>query len=297
MVTFNSFGRFGRLGNQLFQYAALRSLGYKNQCEIGLPSFEQINHHGQLNIIKNFNIPSNFFNKTSLIKKLTYKKYIEIEPEKIDKNFYNLKDKTDIKGYFQSIFYFKDIVDIIIKELTPKNSFLLKANKNLKKIKNKYKSYEIASLHIRRGDNVDPSINGNSLDLLKSFGKSNKLDLKSFFGKYIFNAKSILKKKKVKFLIFTGGSRAGNNISDYEWCKKNLIGDEYIFFKPQKEIDDFSLISVCDYNILSPGSSFGWWAAFINKKTKLTIAPKHYNPSEPSRKHRHMFYPIHWVIV
>lgn len=194
MITFNSFGKFGRLGNQLFQYAALRSLGLKNQCEIGLPSFDQINHHGQLDVIKNFNIPSNFFNKTSLIRKLTYKKYIE--PEKIDKNFYYLKDKTDIKGYFQSIFYFKDIIDIIIKELTPKNSFLLKANENLKKIKNKYKSYEIVSLHLRRGDNVDLSINGNSLALLKSFGKSNELDPKSFFGKYISNAKSILKKKK-----------------------------------------------------------------------------------------------------
>lgn len=267
MITFNSFGKFGRLGNQLFQYAALRSLGLKNQFEIGLPDIDHIKYHGQLNLIKKFNIPSNFFNKTGIIKKLTYKKYNE--PNEVDKSFYTIKDNTDIKGYFQSIFYFKDVIDVVTKELTPKSFYLLKANDSLKKIKNKYKSYDIVSLHIRRGDNVDANISGNSLDLLNSFGKKkDEFDRKSFFGKYISNAKLIFKKKKVKFLVFSGGSRSPKDISDIEWCKKNLIGNEYIFFEPQKEIDDFSLISVCDHNIVSPGSSFGWWAAFLNKKKK-----------------------------
>jgi hypothetical protein len=295
MITFNSFGKFGRLGNQLFQYAALRSLGLKNQFEIGLPDIDHIKYHGQLNLIKKFNIPSNFFNKTGIIKKLTYKKYNE--PNEVDKSFYTIKDNTDIKGYFQSIFYFKDVIDVVTKELTPKSFYLLKANDSLKKIKNKYKSYDIVSLHIRRGDNVDANISGNSLDLLNSFGKKkDEFDRKSFFGKYISNAKLIFKKKKVKFLVFSGGSRSPKDISDIEWCKKNLIGNEYIFFEPQKEIDDFSLISVCDHNIVSPGSSFGWWAAFLNKKKKITVAPIFYNPSHHSEKYKFMFYPKEWIL-
>ena len=32
----------------------------------------------------------------------------------------NTKDNTDLEGYFQSIYYFKDHIDIIKKELSPK---------------------------------------------------------------------------------------------------------------------------------------------------------------------------------
>ena len=34
MITFAQLGKYGRLGNQLFQYAALKSLGIKNGYEV-----------------------------------------------------------------------------------------------------------------------------------------------------------------------------------------------------------------------------------------------------------------------
>lgn len=297
MITFNNFGKLGRIGNQLFQYAAIRNLSIEKNYELGLPKLSKIGMHGQKSIIENFNIPTLFFGKTSLVKKLLYSKYIEKDDSVIDKNFFNISDNTDIKGYFQSIYYFKNNAQLICQELTPKKEYIFEAKEKLKEIKIKNNSQEIVSLHLRRGDNVDINIKTNNANLLGSFGPGGKLDKNSFYGKYINKAKLKFRNKKVKFLVFSGGSRSGNNQSDLEWCKNNLIGEEYIFNQAQDEMRDFSLINVCDHSIISPGSSFGWWAVYLNKKKGIVIAPKYYNPSHPNKSYKYMFYPDEWTIV
>jgi hypothetical protein len=58
------------------------------------------------------------------------------------------------------------------------------------------------------------------------------------------------------------------------------------------------MISECDHNIISPASSFSWWAAFLNNySTAKVVAPKIYNPSDPNIKNRYMFYPQKWIII
>lgn len=297
MITFNDFGKLGRIGNQLFQYAAIRNLCIVKNYKLGLPNLSKIGMHGQKDLIKYFNVPKIFFGHTSIVKKIFYSKYIEKDASVIDKDFFNISDNTNIKGYFQSIYYFKNNAELISQELTPKKEFLIEAKEKLKEIKIKSNSQEIVSLHIRRGDNVDSSIKGNNAKLLNSFGDSNRLDKNSFYGKYINNAKLKFKNKNIKFLVFSGGSRTGNNQSDLEWCKNNLIGEEYIFNQSQDEMKDFSLINVCDHNIISPGSSFGWWAAYLNKKKGIVVAPRYSNPSCPTKSYKYMFYPDEWLIV
>lgn len=297
MITFNKFGKLGRIGNQLFQYAAIRNLSIKKNFQIGLPKLTSLKFHGQKNLLNCFNIPDKFFGKTSFLKKLTYSRYTEPD-NKVDTNFFDIQDNTDIEGYFQSIYYFKDNSELIREELKPKDKYLDDAKKQLSKIKKRNNINTLVSLHIRRGDNVDPNIRGNNSDLLNSFGLNDDFDKNSFFGRYIHNAKSIFRNQKVKFLVFSGGSRGKSNKIDLDWCKKNLNGEEYIFNEDhQDEISDFCLINVCDHNIISPGSSFGWWAAYINKKKKIIVAPKYYNPSSPKEAFKFMFYPDDWIIV
>ena len=67
MVFFSKLGQLGRLGNQLFQYAALRGLSIKNSYNISIPS-NVSNFHGQEYLLKNFSIPEKFFSKKSFIK-------------------------------------------------------------------------------------------------------------------------------------------------------------------------------------------------------------------------------------
>ena len=299
MVFFSKLGQLGRLGNQLFQYAALRGLSIKNSYNISIPS-NVSNFHGQEYLLKNFSIPEKFFSKKSFIKTFFLKKYTEKSTIEIDKNFFDIPDSTDLQGYFQSMFYFYHCIDIIKKELKPKFFFIDNAEKKLKKIKNKNKGYKIVSLHMRRGDIVDKSISYkiNNDGLLNLYG-FNKFDKKSFYGNYLEKSKNKFKGQKVKFLIFSGGSQLEDkNVTDLDWCKKNFKGDEYLFIEPQESFADFCMIMLCDHNIISPVSSFGWWAAFLKqKKGGITIAPHIYDPTLPNIAHRHMFYPKNWILV
>ena len=167
----------------------------------------------------------------------------------------------------------------------------------MNKIKRDYPDYQIVSLHLRRGDNTDRNISHNDKRLLNIFGEQ-KFDLESFYGRYMLNSKKIFQKIKAKFLVFSGGNRVSDdNLTDLEWCKENLIGDEYIFNEPNKSFQDFCLIGLCDHNIISPVSSFGWWAAFLSANNGITVAPEKYDPSIPNLNYRYMFYPEDWILV
>ena len=294
MITFLKLGKFGRFGNQLFQYAALRSLGLKQNCEIGIPNLNNTIHHNQKNLLKYLSIPEDFFGKAKFYHKILQKKFVFKETTEVSHKFYKLEDGTDILGYFQSIYYFKDYVDLIRKELKPKDNFIYAAKTKINQIKSKYPGYQIVSLHLRRGDITVGDYSEKNIDYYG--GKF--LDFKSMNGSYLKRAKSIFKKKKVKFLVFSGGStNSDNNGNDLNWCKENLKGDEYIFLEPQTTIEDFSLISQCDHNIISRTSTFGWWAAYLNNSKKaIIVTHKIYDPERPDKK-RYMFYPKKWILV
>jgi hypothetical protein len=194
--------------------------------------------------------------------------------------------------------YFKHCEEQIKKELTPKQHHLDNAKKAIQHIKEKYSNHEIVSIHLRRGDNTDGS--NPSKELNEMYGKNNELDPNSFYGKYINAAFEQFENKKVKYLVFSGGARfAGNdNISDIEWCRQNLKGDNFVFSKGNTAINDFSLIMSCDHNIISHISSFGWWAAYLNQnQDKIVVAPEKYHPDMPEYTHREGFYPDNWRLV
>ena len=41
-IGFNHLGKLGQLGNQMFQYAALRGIAYKNGVDFKLPNHQEI---------------------------------------------------------------------------------------------------------------------------------------------------------------------------------------------------------------------------------------------------------------
>ena len=292
MITFSELGRLGRLGNQLFQYAALRSLSLEKGFDVGIPNPKTMHWHGQNCLLDNFNIEASYIPEQHQI----LFQYTETNPFKIDKNFFHLGDGVDIRGFFQSITYFEKHIEQIKKELTPKNQFLENAKTKIDYYKNKY-DCEIVSIHLRRGDNTnntDPA----QIELNNFYCKQgdSKLDPNSKYADYINSAMSRF--KNVKFLVFTGGSREGNNnISDIQWCKNSFIGDQFIFSENNSVMEDFCLIMNCDHNILSHVSTFGWWAAFLNKNAKSTIAPLNYHPDIPDYTHRENFYPSSWILI
>jgi len=122
MVTFHKLGENGRLGNQLFQYAALKGLATKNGYDMKIPNPQTMSWHGQICLLDKFNIQCEYLTQ----KDANNLQHMYEEPnwKQYDSNFFNLPDNTTIDGYYQSIFYFQHIQKEIKKELTPINYYL-----------------------------------------------------------------------------------------------------------------------------------------------------------------------------
>ena len=58
---------------------------------------------------------------------------------------------------------------------------------------------------------------------------------------------------------------------DIKWCKENFKGE----FSPFKdELEDLTLLSMCNDNIIA-NSTFSWWGAYLNQsKIKVVVSPK-----------------------
>jgi hypothetical protein len=284
MITFHKLGELGRLGNQLFQYAALKGLGLKNGYEVKIPNPQTMSWHGQVSLLDRFNIECEYATQDDM--NTLQNLYEEPTWQKYDDKFFNVPDNTTLEGFFQSTFYFEHIESQIKKELTPKDEYLDKGKEYIQSLKDEHKC-EIVSVHVRRGDNMT---NGQT-ELIQAFEPG------GMYEQYFNNAKKVFDGKKVKFLIFTGGQRFNeDNSTDVEWCKNFFRGDEFLFSEGQPQIDDFCRIMLCDHNILSHASSFGWWAAYVNPNpNKIVVAPEYYSPDSPTLK-REKFYPKEFIL-
>ena len=67
MITFSELGNYGRLGNQLFQYAALKASALRNGYTCKVPDFNTKQWHGQKCLLTYFNIKSDTLTKNELL--------------------------------------------------------------------------------------------------------------------------------------------------------------------------------------------------------------------------------------
>ena len=284
MITFHKLGELGRLGNQLFQYAALKGLGIKNGYDVKIPNPQSMNWHGQTSLLDKFNIECEYATQEDM--NTLQHLYEEPSWQKYDDKFFDVPDNTTLEGFFQSTFYFEHCESQIKNELSPKEEYLSVGRNYIQSLREKY-NCEIVSVHVRRGDNMT---NGQT-ELIEAFNPG------GLYEQYFTKAKKVFDGKNVKFLIFTGGQRFNeDNSSDMDWCKQFFKGDEFIYSEGQEQIYDFCRIMSCDHNILSHASSFGWWAAYVNPNpNKIIVAPEYYSPDSPTLK-REKFYPKNFIL-
>tara|TARA_R110000851_G_scaffold175874_5_gene322330 strand:- start:830 stop:1681 length:852 start_codon:yes stop_codon:yes gene_type:complete len=276
MITSLNLGTNGRLGNQLFQYAALKAVGLENNYEVRIPNPNSANWHGQACLLDNFNVLSNFltFEDIATIKYW----YTEKDHTKLDLSFFTIEDHTTLSGFFQSLKYFEKYKDQIFKELTPKKEFMKQAEEYMKQFD---KDKPVVSIHVRRGDNTD-GINPNMMTSYTPDG---------YYFKYLQKAVKLF--DDCTFLVFTGGSRTeGDNREDIEWCKDNLNIEAH--YSEGSTMEDFSRILCCDHSILGQASSFGLFAGYLNVENgKTVVAPSVYDPtsSKPHSNREGLYHP------
>ena len=276
MITFNQLGYFGKLGNQMFQYATLYGIAKKNGYDFCAP---ETNYDWRL--IGDYNckfyLPE-IFNITAKgsQKQIEQKNNYQYMGHVFDPAALDLSDNTDISGYFQSEKYFLHCGEDIRKEFSFKNQALYQeVSIHMKSLPTKI------GVHVRRGDYVKKQ-HFHPLchpEYYKAAINELTTDLNDFVV-YVFS-------------------------DDIEWCKENFNsitnakvifdesgGDEQNYFQNQEKT--LMKMTMCDRFIIA-NSSYSWWGAWLGKNEKV-IAPSQWFTWMDASEYRDI-YCSHWKIM
>lgn len=266
-----------RLGNQMFQYAAARSLAAMQNIELKIDKRYYAHNapKGFFYGLDAFNIEQNFVTNaeireyTGLSNLLVHKVIRRVvkgyqlnNPNYIyDERFFHYDDainhlgnKVYLRGYWQSYKYFERSEQVIKCDFQFKSPIDVVTDTFAQQIINS----NAVCLSIRRGNDLSQPANN------KKFGHTSDEYYKT--GLEIIAAKQ----KDIKLFIFS---------DDIEWCSQNLKFDyPTVFVKHQFASPRFDyylqLIAMCKHFVI-PVSTFPWWGAWLsNNPSKIVIAPK-----------------------
>ena len=245
MITNSNLGNQGRLGNAMFQYAAIKSLSNYLNCEAIIPEdLDNRYHNNQICLLNCFKINCKRGSQIPLTK---FKE--GNEGGDYDPNFWNCNIDTDLFGHYECELYFKNKFDL--SEFDLKDNFQTFAQTTLGNLRQN--NCEIVGVHIRRGDKID-QINEKENEYLQ---------------------KATEHFQNCIFIIFSGGSHTNDNSEDIDWCKENLKFNGTCYYSKNGIIHDFALMANCDHLILNSTSTVSWWAGYLNKNpNKKIIVPK-----------------------
>ena len=256
MILFPEIGIMGRLGNQLFQVAAMKTLSLRNNIPCFLPSdLEERQQHGQKCLLNNFEHGIPFLRKEDYEKPIG-KEYQENDWDfAIDPEYFSLKGPLRLKGYFQSEQYFTPYQDEIRKMFTLKKEIQNNAEDYIHKIREKHQK-PIVAIHIRLGDYMNLG-----------------LRFPEVFKYVDYVVQTYFSDKDYYFLIFTGGNTEGDsNRKDIEICENTILADsKYTICDVNSTVLDLAIMSLCDSIVLTTKSTLGWWAAYLNKNPHKKI--------------------------
>jgi hypothetical protein len=272
---------FGGLGNNLFQLATVYNIHKKYGFDLKIPTTVSrvgIEQFGQSNKLEFEDLFENIFQyDDNLVNTLTHYGHTDVHLKSYNYTPINVSDNTCYFGYFQSYKYFND-VDI-------SKEFILKSD-NISFLKEKYDNIfhkKTISLHFRLGgDRVTQH--------MQFFHKNLSLDFYKEALKIIdYN------EDDYNILIFTDNvpicvTYYLNNLG----FKKNI----YIIDNNNNNVLDFTLMSMCDINVVS-NSTFSWWAAYMNQKQNKKIIVTEKEWFGPGYKHFDLTdtFPKEWIRI
>jgi len=245
MISFNYLGNYGRLGNQMFQYASLKGIARKHGYDFCIPPKENFGTKDSKVRDSNCDIYDVFnLGKENVIITTNNTKLKESTLNFDEDLFETCPDNIDLDGYFQSEKYFKHIENEIRKDFSFDEHLLLDATKFLAEF---YSGQDVISLHIRRTD-------------YSEFPNHHPICSLEYYDEAI----SLLP-QECPIIVFT---------DDPQWCREQSFfdGDRFIISQDNSVDFDLCLMTCCDYHIIA-NSSFSWWGSWLSK-SKLTISPK-----------------------
>ena len=269
MITFLQLGKYGAIGNQLFQYATLYSIGKINNYEIKIPKtyehFDEGTNRIQHYFLNCFdNISAQILTNQDIIS-IKYKAY-DGNAISYNKDIFNIPDFTTLEGYFQSYKYFNIFKKNLKEQLKFKQSIKNSADK---KYNINYKDF--TSVHLRYGDYAHRQDHHPVMD-------------KNYY-------------QKAFDLIDCSNCLVFSDSIDYA---KNIFNQfkhiNFTYIENNHAFEDMYIMSSCKNNILA-NSSFSWWAAWLNENNKV-IAPRNWlGPAYNGKWNLDDLIPKEWIII
>lgn len=272
MIYSNGLGQRGRIGNQMFQYAALVGIAKNNGYDFRIPDHRKNKYLVQDlfpgKIVYTYHELNKLFEMNHLTEhRFGYGDVIGLvldESVGFDEKFFNsCPDEVTLEGYFESYKYFENVETELRKDFVIKEN-ILKAARNFHS-----NTWYPVCISVRRGD------------FLKYADRHMPCEIE-----YYNECIDILGRDR-QYVVTS---------DDIEWCKQNFIGDNFIFQDTtiegmQKSHLDFAIASLCEDFIIA-NSTFSWWIAWMGtKKGKRILAPDPWFGPERSHYNTDGFYP------
>lgn len=278
-ISYNQLGSNGRLGNQMFQYAALRGIAANRGFDWIIPKPESYgeSNYGlfdcfQMSSVKEENF--GFLNRQSV---QTGEFHFSLE------FFNNCADNVNLHDYFTSEKYFLNVSDIIKQDYIFKDEILKPCKEIIDEIENPI------FLHVRRGDY-----------LVKP--EAHPACAISYYEKALFHFD-----KDSPVLVFS---------DDIKWCKdQDLFQDDRFMLSEYTErypqtcdtlqgrqqalipYFDLCMMSLCTGGIIA-NSTMSWWGAWLIENPKQPIvAPKKWFGSQYDHYNMSDLIPDRWVQI
>lgn len=286
----------GGLGNQMFQYAAGRSLALRHGCELRLDTSDFVGY----SLHQGFELSSVFGIECRQNDPLKQGRLLSWQRNRITRRLLKLWPSLQIgglsvvnephfhywpgwlklgspaylAGYWQSELYFNDFADQIRKDF----QFIKPLDPISAEIADEIHAGVSVSVHVRRGDYVTNSKNTAVYGLCEPSYYANAIE-------YMTDRLG-----PIRLFVFS---------DDIEWARANLpLGaHSNTFVSHNKGVDswrDMQLMCMCQHNIIA-NSSFSWWGAWLNvSKNKIVVAPKKWFANDNDTKN---LFPNGWRLL
>ncbi|BBK37309.1 alpha-1,2-fucosyltransferase [Allostella sp. ATCC 35155] len=261
MIGFNHLGRLGRLGNQMFQFAALKGVAAVHGYEICIPDsrFEDSRRNHQL--FDAFAMPS-VTRGGRKIRRFYQERTLAFDAEWVR----NCPDEVSLFGFFQSERYFAHVADAVAVDFTFRDPVQARARRAIDGLDRPI------ALHVRRTDYL---ANSSKHHVLKG-------------AYYAAALRRFAPERSV--VVFS---------DDPDWCRGQPMFQRPRFrvSASGSNVLDLCVMSLCDGHIIA-NSSFSWWGAWLARRPNVeVVAPAQWFARHQAAWQAPDILPERWSVV
>jgi|TARA_Y100000994_G_C15690663_1_gene441420 hypothetical protein len=282
-LAFNNIGSLGRLGNQMFEYAALRGIAARHGYEWCIPPPDRKG-------IENYSLHECFKlspdRREGIMEPCQYAQepYFHFCQELFD----TCPDNVSLHGFFQSWRYFDNVKDEIRKDYTFHEGIL----EPCKEMMEELEGQEPIMLHVRRGDPNLTDPRGFKWSYTQC-GSMHPVQPIEYYEKAL---RAFPEDQPV--IVF---SDSPEWVKEQEFFKPN----RFMISEPEDKYADGSytpyadlcLMSLCSHAIIA-NSSMSWWGAWLQTNPdKMIFAPKMWFGSDYKDKDTKDLYCPKWILL